>query len=61
MLSSPSRIDKRRSKSGSNLLELAVDAARKRATLGEISSALENVFGRYKATIQSVSGVYSRK
>jgi methylmalonyl-CoA mutase len=42
-----------------NLLELAIDAARKRATLGEISSALEKVFGRYKATIKSVSGVYS--
>jgi methylmalonyl-CoA mutase len=42
-----------------NLLELAVDAARKRATLGEISSALEKVFGRYKATIRSISGVYS--
>ncbi|WP_449290174.1 methylmalonyl-CoA mutase [Ohtaekwangia kribbensis] len=42
-----------------NLLELAVDAARKRATLGEISSALETIFGRYKATIRSVSGVYS--
>ncbi|HEY9045199.1 MAG TPA: methylmalonyl-CoA mutase [Ohtaekwangia sp.] len=42
-----------------NLLALAVDAARKRATLGEISSALESVFGRYKATIRSVSGVYS--
>src|SRR5688572_3249344 len=45
----------------SNLLEFAVDAARKRATLGEISSALETVFGRYKAIIQSVSGVYSRE
>jgi methylmalonyl-CoA mutase len=42
-----------------NLLELAVDAARKRATLGEISSALEKSFGRYKATIKSISGVYS--
>jgi methylmalonyl-CoA mutase len=42
-----------------NLLELAVDAARKRATLGEISSAMEKVFGRYKATIKSISGVYS--
>lgn len=42
-----------------NLLELAIDAARKRATLGEISMALEKVFGRYKATIKSVSGVYS--
>src|SRR5699024_6721852 len=41
-----------------NLLELAVDAARKRATLGEISDALEEVFGRYKANIQSFSGVY---
>jgi len=45
----------------SNLLEFAIDAARKRATLGEISSALETVFGRYKATIQSISGVYSRE
>lgn len=42
-----------------NLLELAVDAARKRATLGEISYALEKVFGRYKATIRSIKGVYS--
>ncbi|HWQ52710.1 MAG TPA: methylmalonyl-CoA mutase [Bryobacteraceae bacterium] len=42
-----------------NLLELAVDAARKRATLGEISFALEKVFGRYQATIRSISGVYS--
>ena len=44
-----------------NLLEFAIDAARKRATLGEISEALEKVFGRYKATIQSVSGIYSRE
>lgn len=42
-----------------NLLELAVDAARKRATLGEISYALEEVYGRYQATTKSVSGVYS--
>ena len=42
-----------------NLLELAIDAARKRATLGEISMALEKVFGRYKASIKSISGVYS--
>jgi methylmalonyl-CoA mutase len=42
-----------------NLLELAVDAARKRATLGEISDAMEKVFGRHKANIQSISGVYS--
>ena len=44
-----------------NLLALAVDAARQRATLGEISSALETVFGRYKANIQSISGVYSKE
>ncbi|MDP6908734.1 MAG: methylmalonyl-CoA mutase family protein, partial [Flavobacteriales bacterium] len=42
-----------------NLLEWAVDAARKRATLGEISDALESVFGRYKAVTRSISGVYS--
>ena len=42
-----------------NLLELAVDAARKRASLGEISDACEAVFGRYKAIIRSISGVYS--
>jgi methylmalonyl-CoA mutase len=42
-----------------NLLELAVDAARKRATLGEISTALERVWGRYQAAIRSISGVYS--
>jgi methylmalonyl-CoA mutase len=42
-----------------NLLELAVDAARKRASLGEISMACEKVFGRYKAVIRTISGVYS--
>lgn len=42
-----------------NLLELAVDAARKRASLGEISMAMEKVFGRHQATIRSISGVYS--
>ncbi len=42
-----------------NLLELAVDAARKRATLGEISDACEKIYGRYKAVIRSISGVYS--
>jgi len=41
-----------------NLLSLAIDAARKRATLGEISDAMEKEFGRYKSTIRSVSGVY---
>lgn len=42
-----------------NLLALAVEAAEARATLGEISDALEKVYGRYKATIHSISGVYS--
>lgn len=42
-----------------NLLELAVEAARKRATLGEISYAMEKEFGRHKAAIQSVKGVYA--
>ena len=42
-----------------NLLELAVEAARKRATLGEISDAMEKEFGRHKATVKSISGVYS--
>ena len=42
-----------------NLLELAIEAARKRATLGEISDAMETVFGRHKATIRTISGIYS--
>ena len=42
-----------------NLLALSVEAARARATVGEISAALEEVFGRYQATIRSVTGVYS--
>lgn len=42
-----------------NLLELAVDAAKKRASLGEISYACEKIVGRYKAVIRSISGVYS--
>ncbi|OEK03848.1 methylmalonyl-CoA mutase [Roseivirga sp. 4D4] len=42
-----------------NLLDLAVDAARKRASLGEISMAMEKVFGRHKAVTQTISGVYS--
>ena len=45
----------------SNLLALAVDAARERATLGEISDALETVFGRHKAEIKSFTGVYSKE
>ncbi|MDR1345215.1 MAG: methylmalonyl-CoA mutase, partial [Bacteroidales bacterium] len=42
-----------------NLLALSLEAARKRASLGEISSALEKVFGRYKAKINLITGVYS--
>ncbi len=42
-----------------NLLELSVEAAKHRASLGEISSAIEKVSGRYKAVIRSISGVYS--
>ncbi len=44
---------------GQNLLALAIEAARARATLGEISDALEKAFGRHKATIRAVSGIYS--
>ena len=43
-----------------NLLDLSIDAARKRATLGEISSAIEEVFGKYQAKNQSFTGVYSK-
>jgi len=49
-------------KNGSgNLLELSVKAARVRASLGEISYALEKIFGRYKANIKSIAGVYSKE
>ena len=41
-----------------NLLELSIDAVRARATVGEISDALEQVFSRHRATIRSISGVY---
>lgn len=44
-----------------NLLALAIEAAKSRATLGEISSALEVVFGRYQAKIKSISGVYKKE
>jgi methylmalonyl-CoA mutase len=46
---------------GGNLLELAIDAARAKATVGEISGALEKVFGRHRAEIRSISGVYKRE
>ncbi len=42
-----------------NLLALSIDAARARATVGEISAALEEVFGRHQAVVQTISGVYS--
>ena len=48
----------RRAAEGGNLLEAAVDAARARATVGEISSAMENVFGRHTASSSALSGVY---
>ncbi|WP_420552549.1 methylmalonyl-CoA mutase [Tenacibaculum aiptasiae] len=44
-----------------NLLDLAVKAAKKRATLGEISDAMESVFGRHKAVHKTISGVYSKE
>ena len=50
--------DAAKNKTG-NLLELAVDAAQKRASLGEISDALEEIYDRYNAVIRSISGVYS--
>jgi methylmalonyl-CoA mutase len=50
-----------RDNSDNNLLSLAIEAARNRATLGEISDAREEVFGRYKAQIRSFSGVYSKE
>jgi methylmalonyl-CoA mutase len=51
--------DKSEDTARGNLLELAVTAARNRATLGEISDALEKAYGRYSAVIRSISGVYS--
>ena len=48
-------------KAGGNLLALAIEAARAKATVGEISFALEKVFGRHKAEIRSIQGVYKRE
>ena len=48
-------------KANGNLLALAIDAARAKATVGEISMALEKVFGRHRAEIRSISGVYKRE
>lgn len=44
-----------------NLLELSINAARVKATVGEISDALEKVFGRHRAEIRAISGVYKRE
>ncbi len=44
-----------------NLLALAVDAARAKATVGEISAALENIYGRHRAEIKAITGVYKRE
>ena len=48
----------RRAKDGGNLLEAAVEAARARATVGEISMAMEDVFGRHRAEVKTLAGVY---
>ena len=48
----------RRAKEGGNLLEAAVEAARARATVGEISMAMEKVFGRHRAEVKTLAGVY---
>jgi methylmalonyl-CoA mutase len=48
-------------KGDGNLLALAIDAARAKATVGEISDALEKVFGRHRAEIRTISGVYKRE
>lgn len=53
------RLEEAAKNGNDNLLKLSIDCARERATLGEISMALENAFGRYNATIRSISGVYS--
>ncbi|GEK30978.1 methylmalonyl-CoA mutase [Kurthia zopfii] len=53
------RLTKAAQDGGENLLAVAVDAARARATLGEISDAIEDISGRHKAIIRSISGVYA--
>jgi methylmalonyl-CoA mutase len=52
---------KNAAKAKGNLLEIAVRCAKARCTLGEISTALEDVFGRYQAKIRSISGVYAKE
>jgi methylmalonyl-CoA mutase len=48
----------RRAKEGGNLLDAAVEAARARASVGEISMAMEKVFGRHRAEVKTLAGVY---
>jgi methylmalonyl-CoA mutase len=55
------KLTKAASNGSGNLLALAIEAARVRSTLGEISDALEQKFGRYKAEIKTISGVYSKE
>ena len=50
----------RRSEEGGNLLDAAVDASRARATVGEISMAMEEIFGRHRAEVKTLSGVYGK-
>ncbi len=59
VLNALNEIEKAAKSGKGNLLELAVIAAEARATLGEISMAMEKVFGRYQASIKTISGVYS--
>jgi methylmalonyl-CoA mutase len=51
----------KKTRAGENLLALAIEAARCRASLGEISLAMEKAFGRHRASVQSITGVYSRE
>ncbi len=53
------KLRKAAEKSEENLLEICIEAARRRVTLGEMSSILEEVFGRYRANIQTIQGVYA--
>lgn len=55
------KLSKAASSGVGNLLEIAIECARNRASLGEISDAMEKYFGRYKANVQSFSGVYSKE
>ena len=57
----PTKVEEGAASDETNLLELAIDAARSWATVGEISAALEQVFGRHQPTSRAVGGVYSRE